>query len=259
MYPEIFSIGPITIYSFGVFVALGFYFGTSVAVAEFERRGGEPEKLWNVLVWVFLAGLINSRVLSIFNDPAAFMEAPLTQLLAGAGFVWYGGLLGGVAAAWLLVRRAGFQFSEVAECCAPALALGHGFGRLGCHVAGDGDWGIVTTLPWGVAYTNAIVGWPHAEGVVVHPTPIYEAAAYFAVFAYLWRWRKADPPVGSLFGFYLVSTSVVRFLVEFIRIEPVLGFGLTEAQYIAMVLFVIGAVLLARTRTATPAAAVGRA
>jgi phosphatidylglycerol:prolipoprotein diacylglycerol transferase len=254
MYPELFSIGPITVYSFGVFMALGFYFGTTVAVTDFERRGGDGESLWNVLVWVFVIGLISSRVLSIFNDPAAFMNAPLTQLLAGAGFVWYGGLLGGVGAAWVLVRRAGFSFPEVAECCAPALALGHGFGRLGCHVAGDGDWGTVTTVPWGVAYTNAIVGWNHAAGVLVHPTPLYEAAAYFAIFAALWRWRHSNPPLGSMFGFYLVTSSVARFLVEFIRIEPVVGFGFTEAQYIAVLLFGIGLVLLKRARGGAPEA-----
>jgi phosphatidylglycerol:prolipoprotein diacylglycerol transferase len=250
MYPVIFQYGVFTIYSFGLFMALGFYFGASVAVAEFDRRGGDTEKLWNFLVWVFVAGLVSSRVLSIFNDPAALLADPLGQLLAGAGFVWYGGLIGGAATAWILARRHGFSFPVIAECCAPGLALGHAFGRLGCHTAGDGDWGIVTNLPWGVAYTDAIVGWPHEAGVLVHPTPLYEAAAYFSIFAFLWYWRRTDPPVGAMFGFYLATSSVARFLVEFIRVEPVVALGLTQAQYVAIVLFVVGSVLLARARGA---------
>lgn len=248
MYPVIFEYGRFAIYSFGVFVALGFYFGTSAAVSEFQRRGGDGEKMWNFLVWVFLIGFVSSRVLSVFNDPAAFFADPVTQLFAGAGFVWYGGLIGGAAAAFALAPRYKLHFPTVAECCAPGLALGHAFGRIGCHVAGDGDWGQVTELPWGVAYTNAIVGWTHEPGVLVHPTPLYESAAYFSIFAFLWFWRRTDPPAGSMLGFYLVSSSVARFLVEFIRIEPVIALGLTQAQYVAIVLFVVGSVLLARAR-----------
>ncbi|MFT4571303.1 MAG: phosphatidylglycerol:prolipoprotein diacylglycerol transferase [Hyphomicrobiaceae bacterium] len=257
MYPVIFEYGRFAIYSFGVFMALGFYFGATVAVAEFERRGGEGEKMWNFLVWVFVIGLISSRVLSVFNDPAAFFAAPLTQLLAGAGFVWYGGLIGGAGAAWLLSKRYGLNFPLVAECCSLGLALGHAFGRIGCHVAGDGDWGQVTELPWGVAYTNAIVGWPHDPGVLVHPAPLYEAASYFTIFAILWYWRRTEPPLGSMLGFYLVFSSLARFLVEFLRIEPVIALGLTQAQYVAIVLFVVGALLFARSRSTSELAGAG--
>lgn len=254
MFPVLLKYGPITIYSFGVMMALGFYFGCVVSVNEYRRRGGDGEVLWDLLVWVFLGGLVSSRVLSIFNDPRAFFEAPFGELFAGAGFVWYGGFLGGAATAYLLGRRRKISFVTLADCTAPGLALGQAFGRIGCHVAGDGDWGKVTDLPWGVAYTRAIVEWPHPEGVYVHPTPLYEAAAYTAVFAFLWKYRHRNPVPGAMFAIYLVGNGGFRFLVEFLRIEPVVAFGLTQAQFVGGAIALAGAAwLLAGSRRAAPA------
>lgn len=260
MYPILFHYGPITIYSFGVLMAVGFYFGSMVSVKEYERRGGNGEALWNMLVWVFLLGLASSRVLSIFNNPSAFFEHPIAEVLAGSGFVWYGGFLGGALAAWWLGRREGVSFVTLADCCAPGLAIGQAFGRIGCHVAGDGDWGSVTTLPWGVSYEAGIAAWDHEPGVFVHPTPLYEAAAYALVFALLWNWRQRNPPLGSLFAAYLVGNGSFRFLVEILRVEPRFWLGLSQAQYIGAGMVTVGLVWLWRLRGAVPAARVtGRA
>lgn len=250
MYPVLFSFGPITVYSFGVMMALGFYVAASLAVAEYKRRGGDPEQMWNFLLWVFLAGLVGSKVLSVGADLGAFFRNPIEQVMSGSGFVWYGGLLGGFAAAWPLSRRYKINFGTVLECTALGLPIGQAIGRLGCHVAGDGDWGVVTDVPWGVAYEKAIVGWPHAPGVLVHPTPLYEFAAYTAVFLFLYSIRKRDYPHGTLFCLYLVGASTARFLVEFIRVNPSIGFGLTQAQWIAIVLFIGGVSWLVRNRSA---------
>ncbi len=254
MYPILGKIGPLTIYSFGVMMAIGFYLGTTMAVREYERRGGDGDRLWSVLLWTFLAGVASARVLSIFNDIPGFFADPLVAF-SGSGFVWYGGFLGGTVTAWFLTRRHKMAFSVVAECASLGLALGQAIGRLGCHVAGDGDWGVPTTLPWGLAYTNAIVGWPHPEGVYVHPTPLYEFAAYMLVFAVLMKVRHRNPPVGTMFGIYLVGNAFFRFVVEFWRINPKWIFGLTQAQLIAVGLFVAGVVLLARARGAAGGAA----
>lgn len=245
MWPVILNLGPITVYSFGAMMALGFYLGTEFAAREYARRGGDAEKLWSYLLWVFVAGVVSSRVLSIFNDIPGFIENPAVAF-AGSGFVWYGGFLGGVGTAYVLGRRRGIPFGVAAECAALGLALGQAIGRIGCHLAGDGDWGVVTDLPWGVAYEFAIIGWPHEPGVMVHPTPLYETIAYLGVFALCLTLARRDPPLGTVFGTYLVGTSVSRFLVEFIRINPVVALGLTQAQWIAIGLFVLGAVLLAR-------------
>lgn len=253
MYPVLFQYGPITVYSFGVLMAVGFYFGSMTSAKEYERRGGHGEALWNMLVWVFLIGLASSRILSIFNNPSAFLEHPVSEILAGSGFVWYGGFLGGALAAWVLGRREGVSFVTLADCCAPGLAIGQAFGRIGCHVSGDGDWGVPTTLPWGYAYTNGIAPWEHPAGVVVHPTPLYEAAAYFLVFAVLWTWRRRNPPLGSLFAAYLVGNGGFRFAVEFLRVEPRFWLGLSQAQYIGAGMVLVGLAWLWSLRGAAPA------
>ena len=248
MYPIILQLGPITIYSFGVLMAVGFYVGASLAAAEYRRRGGDAEQMWSLLVWVFIGGLVGSKLLSVAADLPAFFADPIGNLLSGSGFVWYGGLIGGFGTAFLLSKRYRIKMSTLVDCSALGLPIGQAIGRLGCHVAGDGDWGVVTELPWGVAYTNAIIGWDYPEGTTVHPTPLYEAAAYTAVFAILWKLRTRNLPPGVLFSLYLVGNATARFLVEFIRINPRIAFGLTQAQLIAIVLFIAGAAWLFHNR-----------
>ncbi len=248
MYPELFSIGPFTVYSFGVMMALGFYVGTAVSVSEYKRRGFDGEALWGVLLWAFIAGLVSSKILSVVNNWESFMIDPVGTVFAGSGFVWFGGLIGGAGIAWLIIRRRKMSFILIADCTAIGIPIGHALGRMGCHIAGDGDWGTVTDVPWGVAYTNAVVGWDLPDGIKVHPTPIYEAMAYTAIGLWLFSKRKQDLPQGTLFALYLIMSSVARFLVEFIRVNPKVALGLTEAQLVAIALFVGAGVWLIRHR-----------
>ncbi len=249
MYPIILEIGPLTIYSFGVMMAAGFFVAAWVSVREWGRRGGDEDHMWNYLVWVFMAGLAGSKILSLTNDLEGFFAHPLEQISSGSGFVWYGGLGGGALVAYVLARRHKMNFGSVLECTALGLPIGQALGRIGCHVGGDGDWGTVSELPWAVAYRNAIIGWDYAEGIRVHPTPLYEAAAYTAVFLFAYRLRKRGYPNGTLFAIYLVGASAARFLVEFIRINPRVAYGLTQAQLIAIVLFLGAFVWLLRHRS----------
>lgn len=240
MYPIILEIGPVTIYSFGVMMAAGFFVAAWVSVREWGRRGGDEDHMWNYLVWVFVAGLIGSKLLSLTNDLQGFFAHPLEQIMSGSGFVWYGGLGGGALVAYILARRYDMNFGTVLECTSLGLPIGQALGRIGCHVGGDGDWGSISDLPWAVAYKNAIIGWDYADGVRVHPTPLYEAAAYTAVFLVVYRLRKHGFANGTLFSIYLVGASAARFSVEFIRLNPRVAYGLTQAQLIAIVLFLGG-------------------
>jgi phosphatidylglycerol:prolipoprotein diacylglycerol transferase len=136
---------------------------------------------------------------------------------------------------------------KAADIAAPALAVGYGIGRLGCHVAGDGDWGTVTTVPWGVAYTNAIIGWvdpstgiPYPPGVRVHPTPIYEFLESALIFGILWTFRKKEYAPGTMFWLYLALSGLARLVVEFWRLNPVFALGLTEAQWFGVLMIFVG-------------------
>ena len=255
MIPDVLHIGPIPIHLFGIFLALAFLAAGWAAGREFERRGWDPALSSSVLVWAAVGGLVGARLWIVIDAWPEFVAAPLTFLLTGGGFVWYGGLLGGAVAVTVFFRRAGIPWLRGADAVAPAIALGQAIGRIGCQVSGDGDWGRETTLPWGMAYPYAVVGWDKPPGVRVHPTPIYEAVAYFAIFALLWRARREPAPDGAVFALYLLLSGATRFLVEFVRVNPRVLLGLTEAQLVSLALIVIGGWQLLARGTWRPAAA----
>lgn len=250
MYPVLFQFGPITIYSYGVMMALGFLAAGWVLGKDLQRRGKDPNLASTFVLWAAVGGLIGARILFIVEEWRAFLSDPWPLVFTGSGFVWYGGLIGGVMGVSLCIRRYGLPWDEMMDAVAPAISLGHGIGRIGCHLAGDGDWGPPTTLPWGVAYTKAIVGWDFPPDVRVHPTPLYETAAYLLVFAFLWRRRTKSPEPGSQFGWYLVLASAARFFLEFVRVNPPWLVGLSQAQLISIFLVIAGAFLVMRKENA---------
>ena len=251
MYPVLFQLGPITIYSFGLFMALAALFAAWVVHSELKRYGYNPELASTMVFAAAVGGLIGARLLFIIEEWNNFLVAPLNYVFTGAGFTWYGGFFGGVAAVSWVVKKNKIPWLVGADIAAPALALAYGVGRIGCHVAGDGDWGKVTDVPWGVAYTNAIVGWadpttgiPYPPGARVHPTPIYEFIGGVIVFAVLWFLRKKSLPPGMIAWLYLILAGLSRFVVEFWRINPALALDLSEAQLVSSLLMVLGLLLL---------------
>ena len=244
MYPVLFQIGPITIYSYGVMMALGFLAANWVVGKTLAAQGKDPNFSSTLVLWAAIGGLVGARLLFILDNWIAFLDNPIALIFTGAGFVWYGGLIGGVVGVTLCIWRAGFSWFEVMDAVAPGIALGHGIGRIGCHLAGDGDWGPPTSLPWGVAYTKAIVGWDYPPGVRVHPSALYETLAYVLIFVFLWKRQSTTQVVGTQFWWYLLLSGVARLGIEFVRINPALALNLSEAQWISLGLIGIGAVML---------------
>jgi phosphatidylglycerol:prolipoprotein diacylglycerol transferase len=190
----------------------------------------------------YIGGFLGARVFLVFFAWEAFSRDPFEFLFSGSGWVWQGGLLGGAITVILAARRAGLPLKDVADLSALCLAIGQTIGRIGCQLAGDGDYGVATDLPWGMSYPNGVV--PTLERV--HPTPIYEMLAYLAIFLVLWRQRSLPRPAGSLLGQYLVLTGIARFAVELVRRNPQMAFGLTLPQIFSLGFTVIGVVLLFR-------------
>jgi phosphatidylglycerol:prolipoprotein diacylglycerol transferase len=260
VYPILFQFGPVTIYSFGAFMALAALSAAWVVHAELKRNGYNPELASTMVFAAAIGGLVGARILFIVEDWSNFLRSPSDYIFTGAGFTWYGGFLGGVLAVSWIVRKNHIPWLRAADIAAPALALAYGVGRLGCHVAGDGDWGTVTDVPWGVAYTRAIIGWvdpstgiPYPPGVRVHPTPIYEFLESVLVFGILWALRKKNYAPGTLFWLYLPLAGLARLAVEFWRLNPVFALGLTEAQWFSIAMIIVGFLQLLRARHATVA------
>jgi phosphatidylglycerol---prolipoprotein diacylglyceryl transferase len=254
MYPVLFHFGPVTIYSFGAFMALAALFAAWVVYAELKRRGYNPELASTMVFAAAIGGLLGARALFIAEEWSSFLRSPWEFIFTGAGFTWYGGFLGGALGVSWVVKKNKIPWLIAADIAAPALAIAYGVGRLGCHVAGDGDWGAVTDVPWGVAYTRAIIGWvdpstgvPYPPGVRVHPTPIYEFLESLIVFGVLWALRKRPYAPGTQFWLYLALAGLARLLVEFWRINPALALGLTEAQWFSIAMIIVGVWQLFRT------------
>ena len=272
MIPILLRLGPIhlfghpltlTIYSYGLMMALGFIAADLVIASECPRRGIDSDYATAIVLWGALGGIVGARLYDVLDNWRFYMANPITIVWSGSGFVWFGGFIGGVTAAYFVARYYKVPVGATADMCGPALAIGQALGRIGCHLSGDGDWGAPSTLPWAIAYPKAIVGWgpqtvlkagPHGElmsaffpGVRVHPTAIYEAILYAGVFIILWSMRRRSGTPGRIFYLYLLLLGGCRFMVEFLRINPRVLWGLTEAQLIALVMVVVGAVALYMT------------
>ena len=253
MYPEIFRIGSFPINTYGVFLAISFLCAILVAVRLAARDGLPREKIYDLSLWMLLAGLVGSKILMLFTEPE-YRANPL-QLVSldflRSGGVWYGGLLGAVLVSYWLMRRYQLPWWKTADAFAPGIAIGNFFGRQGCFAAGC-CWGKPTSLPWGVKFTEAgheITGVP--TDTYLHPTQLYESFAMLFVFLFLLWLHKRKRFSGQVILAYALLYSIIRFAIEFVRDDPrgdVFGLttltGLSTSQLISLVIGITALVLL---------------
>jgi len=246
MYPELFHIS--FLHTYGVLVALGFLAGLWMAGRLGVRAGLNAEHITNLGLYCALAALAGAKLMMLVVDAGYYWEHPrrifsLETLQAGG--VFYGGLLGALAVAAWYLRKTRLSALVVADAFAPAIALGHAIGRIGCFAAGC-CWGTECHLPWAVTFTSMaasqLVGVP--LGLPLHPTQLYESAAEFAIFGILY-WRFGRPHGrGDIISLYLMLYGAARFLVEFFRYHEqgnLWGTPLDASQWISLVLFAVGA------------------
>ena len=243
MRPILFHLGEIAIPSFWAMAFLAFFVALLVIRRDMHERGMPERQAYDMVLWAYIGGWVGARLFVIPTGWQYFVEAPVAFLLSGSGWVWYGGVIGGAVAVLVWARRVGIPGLVIADVAAPALAIGLAIGRLGCQLAGDGDYGVPTDLPWGMSYPDGVV--PTTDRV--HPTPIYELICYVAIFVVLWRQRHRGLPNGALIAQYLIYSGVARFAVEFLRRNPDWLVGLTTAQWMSIGSVAIGAWLLLNT------------
>jgi len=246
LYPYL-HLGPLTLPTFGLFVAAALLCASFVMQADLRRRG-LPADAYTIIGLAGLAGLVGARLYHLLESPRDFFADPWPQLFSRTGFAWFGGFLGGFITLILLARHYKISILEMLDAASPAAALGYGIGRIGCLTSGDGDYGIPTSLPWGMSFPNGLV--PTTEHV--HPTPIYEWLVALAIAWFLWRLGaksvRGPKATGEIFCNYLILTGIARFLVEFIRINPRSFFGMSNAQTVAALTAIAGAILLWRIK-----------
>jgi len=262
MYPELFSIGPVTVYSYGVLLAASYLLGLRLAMSRAKRWGLDEHKVLDLGIYIIIAALVGAKLMLLVVDFDQFRRSP-GDLLAifRSGGVFYGGLLLAVGVAFWFIAKHRLPFWTTCDVFAPGIALGHVTGRLGCLAAGC-CYGRPTDVPWAVIFTNPLaaanVGTP--LGIPLHPTQLYEAGAELLILVLLLTTeRRGRAFAGRTFWAYMFLYAVSRFVIEFYRGDPrgeILG--VSTSQFISLVLAPLSVAMLvwlARTTPNEPVAA----
>ena len=260
MYPELFSLGPITVYSYGVLLAMSYLVGLWLAMRRARAWGLDANRVLDLGIYIIIAALIGAKLLLLVVDFDQFRQSPADLMsLARSGGVFYGGLILAVLVAFWYVHKHRLPLWTTCDVFAPGIALGHVTGRLGCLAAGC-CYGRPTSLPWGITFTNPLaaanVGTP--LGISLHPTQIYEAGAELLILVVLLvTERRGRPFPGRTFWGYMFLYAVSRYIIENYRGDPrgTVFDIFSTSQFISLVLAPLSLAMLvwlSRTAPTTP-------
>ncbi len=263
-HPFSYQIGPFTLTGFGLAILLTFVIAQIISQHEMERRGHDPTVMGDLVFAAVVGGLLGAKIYY------AILMHDWGSLASRAGFVFWGGLIGGIVATAIVMRWKKLSFLRISDVAGITLAAGYAVGRTGCWAVGD-DYGRPWDGPWAtkfpegappstVANMQQLFGikfpasMPPGEVVAVHPTQLYEVGAGFIMFLILWRYRDHKHAEGWLFGLYCVLAGIERFLVEFLRAKDdrIIAGGLTVAQIFAILFAIGGAIIMYWRRDVTP-------
>ena len=252
MHPILFKIGPITIYTYGVMVALGIFFGSLILVKLSEREGIKREDVVDTAFWSVVAGFVGARLFFFLYNPEYLKPWYRIFYIWEGGLVWYGEVVFGALTAIYFIKKRRIPVWKFADVIAIALSVGLGFGRIGCTMAGC-CYGTVCHAPFAIVFTN-----PHSAAplnVPLWPTEPVSSAANFLIALILYTLYRRRKVPGEIFGFYLIFYGTFRFLIEFVRATPkeILG-TFSNNQIISIIMVAAGiAIVIYRRKRAEEA------
>lgn len=221
-----------------------------------------------LLMWAAIWGFLGAKLFHNLEYWDEFVKDPIGGLLSFSGLTFYGGLIMGGAAVLYHANKYGIKWIHMLDIAGPGMMLAYAVGRIGCHLSGDGDWGIVNMAPkpswlswapdwlWAFKYPHNVVN----EGVPipgcvgafcnelpmpVFPTPLYEVIMGLIIFGILWMLRHQIKTPGLMWSIYLIFNGAERFLIETIRVNSkyhAFGLGFTQAELISTILVLLGVV-----------------
>ena len=278
---------PLPLQTFGAFMALGFVASYIIYKLEFKRKEREgwllpilkkqtffspartihPYQLMDqILLWCGIFGLIGAFVFHKLEHVEDWISDPLHRFFTFEGLTWYGALIFGIATILVIAKQNKIKLIHVMDMGSPALTLGYAVGRVGCHLSGDGDWGITNLSPkpsmlkwlpnwaWafrfphnrvneGIPINNCTGNYCSELEFPVFPTSFYEAVFCGMIFLFLWTIRKRIQRPGIMFGIYCVLTGTERILIEQLKANPsynFLGMQVQQAEFISGIFILTG-------------------
>lgn len=230
------------------------------------------DRVGDIVLYAALFGFLGAKIFHNLENWNEFSKDPIGSLISFSGLTFYGGLICAGAAIIYYARKRKISVIHLADAMAPTMMFAYAFGRIGCQISGDGDWGIVNTNPkpfswmpdwlWAYNYPHNVIGegkpiagceGPYCNELIpaVYPTPLYEIIACFLLFGVLWFYRKKLKVAGQLSGLYLILNGLERFLIEKIRVNTKyedLPLQPTQAELISFVMVLTGIVLMIKAK-----------
>lgn len=236
MYPVLLKIGPITVYSYGTFVAVGYLLAILLARKKAVKYGLDPDKITDLGLYVLIAGLAGARLLYVLTQLKSFIYRPVFDIFKiwEGGLVYYGGLIAGVIIGVWYIKKIKYPLEKVVDIVAPSIALGQFLGRIGCFLNGC-CYGKVSKS-FGLIFPNIGDNLPHI------PTQLIESVVTLVIFLFLLKREKHKKFDGELFLLYLVLYSISRFLIEIIRADdrgPSLFGVISVSQFVSILIFIL--------------------
>ncbi|MFH1771942.1 MAG: prolipoprotein diacylglyceryl transferase [Candidatus Omnitrophota bacterium] len=238
MYPVLFKIGPISIYTYGVFVCLGVISGFFVSERYALKSAIDKQTFREVAFWVIVSSFAGARLFYCIIEFPAFLSDPFGLLLGRSGFVFYGGFICGFLSLYLLSRKFKISYSKLLDVFSLGLPLGHSLGRIGCFFYGC-CYGRVTDSFFGVVFSpESPAGY---LGRKIIPTQLISSFFLFMIFLTLFFLKRKKLFTGRLFLTYVFLYGSFRFVIEFFRADPRGTTGpLSTSQFIAVIAIFIG-------------------
>jgi len=233
--PIAFSIGAFEVRWYGIMVALAVVAIIAIALREAKRVGLDEEHVYSFSLWAIIGGIIVSRLLHVIDKWNYYMANP-AQIIGFEGLTVYGAVLGALLAVLIYCWVKKISFWLIGDVIAPGAILGQAIGRIGCLINGC-CYGLSTSLPWGVVYTNPGSYCPLDEPF--QPTQIYHLIWNLIGFGILWSLRRRLKPQGSLFLLYLALYAAGDLSIRFLRVGEPFLFGLQQAQLIGIIVLVV--------------------
>ena len=255
MHPILFEYGPIQIRFYGLMYVVAILVANYLIKKEVDRKGIPltSDDVMNFIIWTVVGGVIGARLYYVgFNwDFYGSTPSEIPAVWHG-GLAIHGGMLGGITAAFIYLKRQGVEFWRMADAVAPSLILGQAFGRFGNFMNGDAH-GRPTDAPWGIVFPPESIAGSENPGVPLHPTMLYEMAINLSVFLFLWLYlRKKEHRPGFIFGAYIAMYSLGRFVVEHFRADSLMLGPIKAAQAVSLAIAIAAIAIIISRRLWEP-------